>query len=67
MFPGQGSQYAKMCLELFNNEPIFSTEAEKCFQIIQQQSGKNIKTVLFNDDSGKINSTEFTQPVLFII
>jgi iturin family lipopeptide synthetase A len=67
MFPGQGSQYPKMCADLFETEEVFRTEVENCFEIVQRQSGKDIKSVLFFDADGSIHNTEFTQPSLFIV
>ncbi|ELR72268.1 Long-chain-fatty-acid--CoA ligase [Fulvivirga imtechensis AK7] len=67
MFPGQGMQYVKMCTDLFQYERVFKEEVEKCFRIIQSQSGKDIQSVLFLDEKGMINETEFTQPALFIV
>jgi iturin family lipopeptide synthetase A len=67
MFPGQGSQHAKMCFELFSHEPVFRDQVQRCFDIVQEQYGKDMKAIMFSDVDVKINETEFTQPALFIV
>ncbi|MCA4899733.1 MAG: SDR family NAD(P)-dependent oxidoreductase, partial [Cytophagales bacterium] len=67
MFPGQGVQHHKMCLELMNTESVFREEVQKCLEIIKLQSGKDVNDALFGDNAEKINDTEFTQPALFVI
>lgn len=71
MFQGQGTQYVNMYLDLYQTEPFFKTELDKCFEIIQQKTGKNLKAILFPSDEittiDRINQTEFTQPALFAV
>ncbi|MFS4449719.1 beta-ketoacyl synthase N-terminal-like domain-containing protein, partial [Maribacter sp. 2307UL18-2] len=67
MFPGQGSQYVNMCLGLFEKEQVFREHMEECFSIVSSQSGKDIRSVVFSKDGGKLNETEYTQPALFMI
>jgi acyl transferase domain-containing protein/acyl carrier protein len=81
MFPGQGSQYVNMGLELYQNEPVFREELDRCFEIIKPlmapMLGVPIKEILYPHDllskvsevSGgipkNINQTEITQPLIF--
>jgi len=67
MFPGQGAQYAGMCADLLESQPVFKEAAERCFDIVRSQSGKDIRAVLYSGNPERINDTEFTQPALFII
>jgi acyl transferase domain-containing protein/acyl carrier protein len=71
MFSGQGSQYENMCFDLYETEPVFKKEIDKCFDIVKCISGKDLKPIIFPDDKFKkiadIDETEFTQPALFII
>jgi amino acid adenylation domain-containing protein len=69
MFPGQGAQYVNMCAGLYHNEPLFKEKADQCLELIQKQSGKNLKEIWFSDsiDSETINATQFTQPLLFTV
>ncbi|HLZ86314.1 MAG TPA: type I polyketide synthase [Puia sp.] len=70
MFPGQGSQYVNMCYDLYASEPAFKEEADRCFAIIKQLSGKDLLPVAFNEggvDAPAIDNTEHTQPLLFVM
>jgi phthiocerol/phenolphthiocerol synthesis type-I polyketide synthase E len=74
MFPGQGSQYVNMGLDLYKSEPVFREEINRCFEILRNIVDDDIKTILYppleqsdpEKCSEKINHTEFTQPILFI-
>lgn len=71
MFPGQGVQYINMCHDLYNSEPSFKNDINKCFEIIKQISGKNLEYIIFSTDStlnsDELNKTETAQPALFAI
>jgi amino acid adenylation domain-containing protein len=72
MFPGQGSQYVNMGLQLYRTEPVFREETDRCFHLLEPAMGGGIKEILYPSSPGvpaspaaKINQTEITQPVLF--
>ena len=71
MFPGQGSQYVNMGIQLYKEEPVFRKEMERCFQVLNTLSGTNFKEILYpsasNTPAIDINETQYTQPLLFII
>jgi len=71
MFSGQGSQYVNMCYGLYKNESVFREEADRCFELAKKISGKDLASVVFMEEAPaeghKIDDTEFTQPVLFIL
>jgi iturin family lipopeptide synthetase A len=82
MFPGQGSQYVNMGLELYQTEPIFRKEMDCCFEIVHTLTDYDIKETLYpasrqNRSNGSnrsyttyksdIHQTEITQPVIFVI
>jgi acyl transferase domain-containing protein/acyl carrier protein len=79
MFPGQGSQYVNMGLELYRKEPLFRREMDRCFDILKPLMGYDIKEVLYPPSGvakeerevaagpDKINQTEVAQPVIFVI
>jgi acyl transferase domain-containing protein len=70
LFPGQGSQYENMGRELYESEPLFRKEMDRCFNILETLMDVNIKDVLFPHPPTlktqlNINDTQFTQPILF--
>jgi amino acid adenylation domain-containing protein len=70
MFPGQGSQYAKMGAELYRTEATFRRELDRCAEILQPILNWDLRTLLFSDaaDAGEtLKQTAITQPALFSI
>lgn len=79
MFPGQGSQYINMGLQLYQQEPVFRAELDRCFEILKPLMGYDLKEILYPPSGGNksyrsnksyispINQTEIAQPVLFIL
>jgi amino acid adenylation domain-containing protein/thioester reductase-like protein len=47
MFPGQGSQYVNMGRELYETEPIFKEEIDRCFEILEGHQDYDIKEILY--------------------
>lgn len=60
MFTGQGSQYVNMARELYETEPVFRQECDRCFALLQSQSGLDLKAYLYPQaataDSDRSNS-----------
>jgi amino acid adenylation domain-containing protein len=71
LFPGQGTQYLRLCHGLFEEEPVFRKSVEECLSIIgRHYSTEDFYRVIYpiaGDDETLINSTKYTQPVLFVI
>ena len=80
MFPGQGSQYTDMGIDLYKSEPVFRQEIDRCFEILKSLIGYDLKETLYpsleeyrsnksnrTTISEMIDQTEITQPVIFII
>jgi iturin family lipopeptide synthetase B len=77
MFPGQGSQYVNMGLELYRTEPVFRQEMDRCFEILKPLMGCDIKDILYpsagdhrpnrsyESNIPPIDQTEIAQPLLF--
>ena len=59
MFPGQGSQYVNMARGLYDHEPVFRQEMERCFEILDDLMGDDIRGILY--PSGH-PSQELTHP-----
>jgi len=67
MFSGQGSQYAGMGRGLYDSEPIFRAELDRCAEQLQEYLGRDIRELILNDASGEseLNQTGYAQPALF--
>jgi acyl transferase domain-containing protein/acyl carrier protein/ubiquinone/menaquinone biosynthesis C-methylase UbiE len=74
MFTGQGSQYAGMGRELFETQPVFRRELEKCAEILRPLLERPLLEALFaRGDELKaegrslhlLDETQYTQPALF--
>jgi acyl transferase domain-containing protein/SAM-dependent methyltransferase/acyl carrier protein len=73
MFPGQGSQYVNMGLELYNSEPTFRDLVDQCSEILERHLGLNLRDVLFpraawqSQAEQLLSQTSITQPALFVV
>ncbi len=69
MFPGQGSQYAGMGSNLYQQEPVYREALDRCAEILKPELGMDIRDLLLRDDAAAkemIGQTRFTQPSLFV-
>lgn len=53
MFPGVGAHYCNMGLELYRSQPVFREELDRCFEIVKQETGINIKKSFFPGEDGE--------------
>jgi len=73
MFPGQGSQHVNMARELFETEPIFREQVDKCIGLLPAHLQLDLRKVLYiggdvpAEASTKLAQTYLTQPALFIV
>ncbi|MEH2446013.1 MAG: aminotransferase class III-fold pyridoxal phosphate-dependent enzyme [Nostoc sp.] len=73
MFPGQGSQYVNMGLNLYNREPVFQEVVDECAQILKPLLGRDLREIMYPALSDSetaaifLRQTCFTQPALFVI
>ncbi|MEI6882999.1 MAG: beta-ketoacyl synthase N-terminal-like domain-containing protein [Bacteroidota bacterium] len=73
MFPGQGNQYIRMGLALYDTFEVFRKTIDECAEILKEEMRMDIRTVLFPSSADeeaaslKINETWITQPALFIV
>lgn len=66
-FPGQGAQYTKMGLALYEAEPVFREAMDTCFDALGAAMSFDLKARLFSDDATALTATEVTQPALFCV
>ncbi|MGV0103651.1 beta-ketoacyl synthase N-terminal-like domain-containing protein [Nostoc sp. DSM 114160] len=73
MFPGQGSQYVNMGLNLYNYEPVFQEAVDECAEILKPLLGRDLREIIYPAPSERetaailLRQTCFTQPALFVI
>ncbi|WP_208341649.1 polyketide synthase [Aetokthonos hydrillicola] len=73
MFPGQGSQYINMGLNLYQHEPVFQAAVDRCAEILQPLLKLDIREILYpttaEDEAAAIalRQTIYTQPALFTV
>ena len=73
MFPGQGSQYVNMGLELYQDEPAFREAIDQCADILQPLLGLDMHVVLYPGDADlaasaeKLKQTGLAQPAIFMV
>jgi acyl transferase domain-containing protein/glutamate-1-semialdehyde aminotransferase len=73
MFPGQGSQYVNMGVNLYHDEPVFREIVDRSAEILTPLMGVDIRSILYptaaDAETAAISlaQTCFTQPALFVI
>ena len=73
MFPGQGSQHVNMGRELYDNEPLFKAEIDRCADLLEPHLEFDIREVLYPAPGGeeeaqaRINQTLVAQPGIFAV
>jgi acyl transferase domain-containing protein/NADPH:quinone reductase-like Zn-dependent oxidoreductase/thioesterase domain-containing protein len=73
MFPGQGSQYVNMGLQLYLNEPVFREHFDRCCAEAERSLGIDLKSVVYppgdypEPANALIHQTKYTQISLFAI
>jgi acyl transferase domain-containing protein len=72
-FPGQGTQYVNMGLELYRNEPVFSEQVDRCAEILRPHLGLDVRTGLYPATGAteaaqqRLTQTDLAQTSLFVI
>ena len=67
LYTGQGSQHANMGRSLYENQPSFRRELERCDALLHPVLGRSVVDVIFptNANPDLIHETAYTQPALF--
>ena len=63
LFPGQGSQYVGMGLDLKEN----SEKAKEYFDISNEIMNCDIQSIIFNGPEELLKKTEYTQPAVYVV
>jgi amino acid adenylation domain-containing protein len=73
MFPGQGSQYVNMGLNLYRQEAVFQQAVDSCAEILQPLLDQDIRELIYAEtaqlaaSNQLLEQTRYTQPALFTI
>jgi acyl transferase domain-containing protein/acyl carrier protein len=73
LFPGQGAQYASMAGELYESEPVYRANVDRCAELLMPHLGLDLRALLYpapgaeDDATERLRQTAFTQPALFIV
>ncbi|HEX6290948.1 MAG TPA: SDR family NAD(P)-dependent oxidoreductase [Herpetosiphonaceae bacterium] len=73
LFPGQGAQYVRMGLELYQIEPVFRAAVDRCAELLKPHLKLDLRDVLFpmpteaEAAAQQLEQTAITQPALFVI
>ena len=73
MFPGSGAQYANMGLELYQQEPVFREEVDRCSELLKPHLGLDLRTILYPAEqqtetaAQRLRKTSLAMPALFVI
>lgn len=73
LFPGQGMQHVTMALGLYQSEPVFRKQVDRCAELLKPLSGFDLRKVLYpaeeqrEEAARQLNQMDVAQPVLFTI
>jgi amino acid adenylation domain-containing protein/non-ribosomal peptide synthase protein (TIGR01720 family) len=72
MFSGQGAQRVGMMRELYDSEPVFRAEVDRCAALLLPLTGSDLREALYPADdtataaASRLQQTAVTQPALFV-
>ena len=73
MFSGQGSQYVNMAQGIYESQPVFRTEVDRCAELLLPHLGVDLRQIIYPDvdqteqSTERLKQTEITQPALFTV
>lgn len=68
LFPGQGAQYPQMGRHLYENEPEFQRQVDRCCQLFQPWLEGDLRELLYGEtDALRLKETVFAQSALFTV
>jgi acyl transferase domain-containing protein/acyl carrier protein len=73
LFPGQGAQYLGMARDLYEREPVFHRELDRCAELLRPRLGLDLRQVLYpppgleGEGEAQLGRTALTQPALFAV
>jgi acyl transferase domain-containing protein len=73
VFPGQGAQFVEMGRGLYESEPVFQKEVDRCAEILRSHLDLDIRSIMYPATADRqraesqINETAVTQPAIFTV
>jgi acyl transferase domain-containing protein/acyl carrier protein len=73
LFPGQGAQHVGMAQALYEGEPVFRREVDRCCELLRAPLGLDLREVLFPAPARRaeaerlLATTLCTQPAVFVV
>jgi phthiocerol/phenolphthiocerol synthesis type-I polyketide synthase E len=71
LFPGQGAQQAGMGRDLYEREPVFRAEVDRCCEWLKPELKVDLREILYHantpDTEALLTQTALTQPALFVV
>ena len=73
MFPGQGTQTVDMGRELYDTEPVFRAQVDRCAELLQPLTGYDLRERLYSAPvdrqaaEDRLQQPSVTQPALFVV
>lgn len=73
MFTGQGAQYVNMALELYQVEPTFREQVDRCAELLKPHLNLDLRDLLYPSEDQveearqQLGQTAITQPALFVV
>jgi acyl transferase domain-containing protein len=71
LFPGQGSQFSQMGMNLYKNETVYREAIDKCAEFLLEELKLDIREILYPEivtpeTEARLKDTRYTQPALFV-
>ncbi len=73
MFPGQGAQHVGMGRELYDSEPVFRDEVDRCADLLQPLLAEDLRELVYprnvssDEATERLKDTAIAQPAIFTI